>query len=81
MHPLFALLSVLGGVKVFGPIGILIGPMVVVFMQTLLEILNHELADRDASMINPLLNERESEAPDQDGPSSHTNDNDTVPAI
>jgi len=81
MHPLFALLSVLGGVKVFGPIGILIGPMVVVFMQTLLEILNHELADRDASMINPPLNERESEAPDQDGPSSHTNDNDTVPAI
>ncbi len=43
LHPLFALLSVLGGVKVFGPIGILVGPMVVVFLQTLLEILNHEL--------------------------------------
>jgi hypothetical protein len=26
--------------------------MVVVFMQTLLEILNHELAERDASTIN-----------------------------
>jgi predicted PurR-regulated permease PerM len=52
MHPLFALLSVLGGVKVFGPIGILVGPMVVVFLQTLLEILNHELAARDASLIN-----------------------------
>jgi predicted PurR-regulated permease PerM len=52
MHPLFALLSVLGGVKVFGPIGILVGPMVVVFLQTLLEILNHELAERDASTIN-----------------------------
>ena len=52
MHPLFALLSVLGGVKVFGPIGILVGPMVVVFLQTLLEILNHELANRDASSIN-----------------------------
>ena len=51
MHPLFALLSVLGGVKVFGPIGILVGPMVVVFMQTLLEMLNHELAERDASTI------------------------------
>jgi predicted PurR-regulated permease PerM len=51
MHPLFALLSVLGGVKVFGPIGILVGPMVVVFLQTLLEILNHELAQRDASEI------------------------------
>ncbi len=43
LHPLFALLSVFGGVKVFGPIGVLIGPMIVVFLQTLLEILNHEL--------------------------------------
>jgi len=52
LHPLFALLSVLGGVKVFGPIGILVGPMVVVFMQTLLEILNHELAGHDSSTVN-----------------------------
>jgi predicted PurR-regulated permease PerM len=43
LHPLFALLSVIGGVSVFGPIGILVGPMVVVFLQTLLEILNHEI--------------------------------------
>ena len=49
LHPLVALLSVLGGVPVFGPIGILIGPMVVVFLQTLLEILNHELELRDDS--------------------------------
>lgn len=47
LHPLIALLSVLGGVPVFGPIGILIGPMVVVFLQTLLEILNHELRTPD----------------------------------
>ena len=52
LHPLFALLSVLGGVKVFGPIGILVGPMVVVFMQTLLEILNHELATPSVSEKN-----------------------------
>ena len=64
MHPLFALLSVLGGVKVFGPIGILVGPMVVVFMQTLLEILNHELADRDASTIMTTSDELE---PKEDG--------------
>ena len=51
MHPLFALLSVLGGVQVFGPIGILVGPMVVVFLQTLLEILNHELAERDSGAL------------------------------
>lgn len=43
LHPLLALLSVLGGVQVFGPIGILVGPMVVVFLQSLLEILNREL--------------------------------------
>ncbi|MGB0598374.1 MAG: AI-2E family transporter [Rubripirellula sp.] len=49
LHPLLALLSVLGGVKVFGPIGILVGPMVVVFLQTLLEILNHELGEREAT--------------------------------
>lgn len=47
LHPLIALLSVLGGVPVFGPIGILIGPMVVVFLQTLLDILNHELRSPD----------------------------------
>ena len=45
LHPLLALLSVLGGVQVFGPIGILVGPMVVVFLQTTLEILNHELSN------------------------------------
>ncbi len=49
LHPLFALLSVLGGLAVFGPVGIVVGPMVVVFLQTLLEILNHELAERDAA--------------------------------
>ena len=64
LHPLFALLSVLGGVKVFGPIGILVGPMVVVFMQTLLEILNHELAGRDASTVNrPPVSEDPPEEP------------------
>ncbi len=46
IHPLLALLSVLGGMQVFGPVGILVGPMVVVFLQTLLEILNHELEGR-----------------------------------
>ncbi|XZE56835.1 AI-2E family transporter [Planctomycetaceae bacterium SH139] len=48
LHPLLALLSVLGGVQVFGPIGILVGPMVVVFLQTTLEILNHELSNYES---------------------------------
>lgn len=50
LHPLLALLSVLGGVQVFGPVGLLIGPMVVVFLQTLLEILHQELMRDDANV-------------------------------
>lgn len=47
LHPLLALLSVLGGLQAMGPIGIFIGPMVVVFLQTLLNILHSELAAMD----------------------------------
>ncbi len=53
LHPLLALLSVLGGVQALGPIGILVGPMVVVFLQTLLNILNREM-DALAKADHPL---------------------------
>lgn len=43
LHPLLALLSVLGGVQVMGPIGIFVGPMIVVFFKTMLDILQREL--------------------------------------
>jgi predicted PurR-regulated permease PerM len=43
LHPLLALLSVLGGVDVLGPIGIFVGPMVVAFLQTLLNMVSAEL--------------------------------------
>ncbi|MFZ5831117.1 MAG: AI-2E family transporter [Planctomycetota bacterium] len=43
LHPLLALLGVLGGVQALGPIGIFVGPMVVVFLQTLLNMLRQEL--------------------------------------
>ncbi|MFZ1935320.1 MAG: AI-2E family transporter [Thermoguttaceae bacterium] len=43
LHPLLALLSVLGGVQALGPIGILVGPMVVAFLQTLLNMVHSEL--------------------------------------
>ncbi len=43
LHPLLALLSVLGGVQALGPIGILVGPMVVAFLQTLLKMVHSEL--------------------------------------
>jgi len=49
LHPLLALLSVLGGVQALGAIGILVGPMIVVFLQTLLNILRQELTATDAS--------------------------------
>ncbi|MEC7566970.1 MAG: AI-2E family transporter [Planctomycetota bacterium] len=47
LHPMLALLSVVGGVQALGPIGILTGPMVVVFLQTLLNILHRELSSID----------------------------------
>ena len=43
LHPLLALLSVLGGMQVLGPIGIFVGPMAVAFLQTLLNMLRDEL--------------------------------------
>ena len=43
LHPLLALLSVLGGVETLGAIGIFVGPMVVAFLQALLNILRTEL--------------------------------------
>ena len=48
LHPLLALLSVLGGVSAMGPIGILVGPMIVVFLQTLLKILQRELSSMES---------------------------------
>ncbi|MGI8978436.1 MAG: AI-2E family transporter [Pirellulaceae bacterium] len=47
LHPLLALLSVLGGIQALGPIGIVVGPMVVVFLQTTLKILQRELLSID----------------------------------
>ena len=43
LHPLLAFLSVLGGIQAIGPIGILVGPMAVAFLQTLLNILHREM--------------------------------------
>ena len=57
LHPLLALLSVLGGIQALGPIGIVVGPMVVVFLQTTLKILQRELLTMDrltAAMGVPL---------------------------
>jgi len=47
LHPLMGLLSVLGGVSVLGPIGILVGPMAMAFLQAVLNILQSELTAMD----------------------------------
>ena len=55
LHPLFAFLSVIGGLAMLGPIGILIGPMIVAFLQTLLEILHNEV--RELKQNSPVGND------------------------
>jgi predicted PurR-regulated permease PerM len=52
LHPLLALLSVLGGVQVMGPIGIFVGPMIVVFFKTMLDILQRELTSIERTRVN-----------------------------
>lgn len=49
LHPLLALLSVLGGMQALGPIGILIGPLAVTLLQTTLSILRRELSEFNAA--------------------------------
>ena len=43
LHPLLALLSVLGGVGALGPIGIFVGPIAVAFLQAALTMLRVEI--------------------------------------
>ncbi|NQW47102.1 MAG: AI-2E family transporter [Planctomycetes bacterium] len=43
LHPLLALLSVLGGVTALGPIGIFVGPIAVAFLQAALTMLQAEI--------------------------------------
>ncbi|MCX7425230.1 MAG: AI-2E family transporter [Planctomycetia bacterium] len=43
LHPLLALLSILGGAKLLGPIGIFVGPMVVTFLYALLVMVQKEI--------------------------------------
>lgn len=51
LHPLLALLSVLGGVSALGPIGIIVGPMVVAFLQALLNMLHLEIQAFDSTEL------------------------------
>jgi hypothetical protein len=49
LHPLLALLSVIGGIQALGPVGILVGPMVVVFLLVLMRLVHRELSQLDRS--------------------------------
>lgn len=53
LHPLLALLSVLGGIQALGPIGILIGPLAVTLLQTTLSIFRRELTELNSAAIMP----------------------------
>ncbi len=55
LHPLLAFLSVLGGMDALGPIGIFVGPMVVSFLQALLNILRVELESMEKKPAAPNL--------------------------
>ncbi|MGI9178205.1 MAG: AI-2E family transporter [Pirellulales bacterium] len=53
LHPLLALLSVLGGVGALGPIGIFVGPIAVAFLQAALTMLQTEitsLSEQDSTL-------------------------------
>ena len=53
LHPLLALLSVLGGIQSLGPIGIVVGPLAVTLLQTTLGIIRHELTEMKTGEDNP----------------------------
>jgi predicted PurR-regulated permease PerM len=43
LHPLLVLFAVLGGIALMGPVGILIGPLVVSFMYVLMGVYKNEM--------------------------------------
>jgi predicted PurR-regulated permease PerM len=55
LHPLLALLSVLGGVTALGPIGIFVGPIAVAFLQAALTMLAAEIDSLERSPRRPEL--------------------------
>ena len=63
LHPLLALLSVLGGAKALGPIGIVLGPIVVAFLQTLLVMLRSEMLAMDTPKTDGQGRRRDNDRP------------------
>src|SRR6185503_11306179 len=48
MHPIWLLLSILGGMSVFGPLGLIYGPMVLVLLATFFALFVREEKAKDA---------------------------------
>lgn len=68
LHPLLALLSVLGGVGALGPIGIFVGPIAVAFLQAALTMLQAELDTMAAGSAPTETGEKQAaEKPPQAG--------------
>lgn len=64
MHPLAALIGVLGGVQALGPTGVFVGPMVIAFLQTLLGLLHREI------LVMGMRNRKPQQEPEQPAESS-----------
>jgi len=45
MHPFLILLAVLGGISIFGPIGFIVGPVILSFFIVLLELYSVHISD------------------------------------
>lgn len=53
LHPFIILLSVLGGISMFGPIGFVIGPVIISLFMVLLEIYGHNVSMAEQDVDQP----------------------------
>jgi predicted PurR-regulated permease PerM len=56
IHPFIILLSVLGGIGAFGPIGLLVGPFIIAFLFALLRIYPKMAAEKESTKRNGKIN-------------------------
>ncbi len=55
LHPLAIILAVMGGIGMFGPLGILYGPLILVLLTTVMEVYNLEHSQQTASQVKKEL--------------------------
>ena len=59
IHPLITIFSVLGGIYYFGPLGILYGPLIIVFFISMMDIYHKKFLHTGESIINEAARENE----------------------